>query len=280
MLPGESRTIGIPTRWSEFGLSSDAVYSVNDFVPAVSFLPSSRFGATYQTLVQLLYTIGPLQSFRTCALRSMATNMKIKCPSCEAVLNIPASAAGKVVKCPCGKQLRAPAAPAGNTAAGSDPGGADPAPTSATSGTASGSTESSLFDDLPSAAPSNAPNPFTQNSPYTPPAASGGGNAAPTQHVAPTAASNQAHPVSIVSLVFGILSLTLGCCCWLHIPLGITAAVTGGFGIHFANQGRGGKGMAISGLIMGIIALVLYTIIAILGIAFNIANMPNGTFNQ
>ena len=38
--------------------------------------------------------------------------------------------------------------------------------------------------------------------------------------------------------------------------------------------------MAIAGLIMGIIALVLYTIIAILGIAFNIANMPNGPFNQ
>lgn len=34
--------------------------------------------------------------------------MKIKCPACQAVLNIPDSAAGKVVKCPCGKQLRAP----------------------------------------------------------------------------------------------------------------------------------------------------------------------------
>jgi uncharacterized RDD family membrane protein YckC len=34
--------------------------------------------------------------------------MKIKCPACQAVLNIPDSAAGKVVKCTCGKQLRAP----------------------------------------------------------------------------------------------------------------------------------------------------------------------------
>ena len=34
--------------------------------------------------------------------------MKIKCPACQAVLNIPETAAGKVVKCPCGKQLRAP----------------------------------------------------------------------------------------------------------------------------------------------------------------------------
>ena len=36
--------------------------------------------------------------------------MKIKCPACSKVLSIPDSAAGKVVKCPCGKQLRAPAA--------------------------------------------------------------------------------------------------------------------------------------------------------------------------
>lgn len=34
--------------------------------------------------------------------------MKIKCPACAKILTIPESAAGKVVKCPCGKQLRAP----------------------------------------------------------------------------------------------------------------------------------------------------------------------------
>ena len=34
--------------------------------------------------------------------------MKIKCPACGKVLAIPEAAAGKVVKCPCGKQLRAP----------------------------------------------------------------------------------------------------------------------------------------------------------------------------
>ena len=42
--------------------------------------------------------------------------MKIKCPACSQVLTIPDSAAGKVVKCPCGKQLRAPAAGPGNPA--------------------------------------------------------------------------------------------------------------------------------------------------------------------
>ncbi|MGB7346061.1 MAG: hypothetical protein WBD20_17720 [Pirellulaceae bacterium] len=34
--------------------------------------------------------------------------MKIKCPGCGKVLSIPEAAAGKIVKCPCGKQLRAP----------------------------------------------------------------------------------------------------------------------------------------------------------------------------
>ena len=72
----------------------------------------------------------------------------------------------------------------------------------------------------------------------------------------------------------------MGCCCWLHIPLGLTAVVTGGFGIHFANQGRGGKGLAIAGLVMGIIALIGYTIQAIIGIAVQLADMPNGPFNQ
>lgn len=47
--------------------------------------------------------------------------MKIKCPSCQAVLSIPPAAAGKVVKCPCGTQLRAPGAPAGGAPAGGAP---------------------------------------------------------------------------------------------------------------------------------------------------------------
>ncbi len=35
--------------------------------------------------------------------------MKIKCPSCQTLLQVPDSAAGKVVKCTCGKQMRLPA---------------------------------------------------------------------------------------------------------------------------------------------------------------------------
>ena len=219
--------------------------------------------------------------------------MQIKCPSCQAVLNVPAGAAGKVVKCPCGKQLRAPAAPVGTTdgqtaAAAANPAAPNPAALNpAVSGVgsgvgtfASGGKESNSFDDLPGATSTAAPNPFSQTSPYAPPGPGSSGNPAGPQRVALGAASNQNHPVAVVSLVFGILSLTLGCCCWLHIPLGLTAVVTGGFGIHFGNQGRGGKGMAIAGLIMGIISLIVYTILAIIGVAAQFANMPNGPFNQ
>ena len=70
--------------------------------------------------------------------------MKIKCPSCQAVLNIPPAAAGKLVKCPCGTQLRAPGAPAGagvptSAAAKSQPGVAAAAPMAVDTG---------LFDEL------------------------------------------------------------------------------------------------------------------------------------
>ncbi|EMI55296.1 RDD family protein [Rhodopirellula sallentina] len=36
--------------------------------------------------------------------------MQLKCPGCARTLKIPDSAAGKVIKCPCGKQMRVPAA--------------------------------------------------------------------------------------------------------------------------------------------------------------------------
>lgn len=35
--------------------------------------------------------------------------MKLKCPGCSKLLQVPDTAAGKTVKCPCGKQLRVPA---------------------------------------------------------------------------------------------------------------------------------------------------------------------------
>lgn len=93
--------------------------------------------------------------------------MKIKCPACEAVLSVPDTAAGKVVKCPCGKQLRAPggAGPVGNSPGTSGGTGANPVrptptsssgsrPMAASSGgrpqAASNDFDSEIFDELTS----------------------------------------------------------------------------------------------------------------------------------
>ena len=55
--------------------------------------------------------------------------MKIKCPACSKLLTVPDTAAGKVLKCPCGKQLRAPSVSGGATPApGGQPAAQTPAP--------------------------------------------------------------------------------------------------------------------------------------------------------
>lgn len=73
-----------------------------------------------------------------------------------------------------------------------------------------------------------------------------------------------------VSLVLGILGFVL-VCCWGGIPLGIAAAITGYLGMNNANndpQQYGGRGMAIAGLILGVVSIlssIVYIIIAIFG---------------
>ena len=80
----------------------------------------------------------------------------------------------------------------------------------------------------------------------------------------------QTNAFAIVALVFGILSLTIGCCCWTHIPFGLTAVICGFLGMNKAKETGTGNGMALAGVICGGIALVLYTILAIVGLIFNL----------
>ena len=79
-------------------------------------------------------------------------------------------------------------------------------------------------------------------------------------------ANSGAHSLAISSLTLGILSLTIGWCCWLNVPLGLAAVVTGGYGLRDASRGRGGKGMSVAGLAMGILSLIFWTAIAVWGI--------------
>jgi len=104
-------------------------------------------------------------------------------------------------------------------------------------------------------APQN-PNPYAATEVKPSPPSSPGGN-----------------PLAIVSLVLAICAATIGCCCWLHVPFGIGACVTGFLGMQKADQGHGGKGLAIAGLAIGAVVLVLYSILALLGIAANVSQM-------
>ena len=93
-----------------------------------------------------------------------------------------------------------------------------------------------------------------------------------TTTAAPPQKPNQT--LSIVSLVLGILSGTIGCCCWLHVPLSIAAIVTGFMGMQKVKAGTGGGyGMALAGVIIGGIVLVLYTVLAFAGLAFNLSQI-------
>lgn len=75
--------------------------------------------------------------------------MKLKCPGCSKVLQVPDSAAGKVVRCQCGKQLRVPenAAPASRAAVPTAGGASRPRPGTASQG-GFGDLDPGLFDEL------------------------------------------------------------------------------------------------------------------------------------
>ena len=121
--------------------------------------------------------------------------MKIKCPSCQKVLNIPPEAAGKVVKCPCGKQLRAPAAPA-------DP---SPAPTPA----AQTAADQNPFDDFP--APSSPATGFQPQAPQTPNPYASAPQAATSLRPAGShgAAAAKVKPAAITLLIIISISMVL-----------------------------------------------------------------------
>ncbi len=67
--------------------------------------------------------------------------------------------------------------------------------------------------------------------------------------------------LSVASMVLGICSLVLGCCFWyVSIPCAIVGVILGGASL---SKKKGGKGMAVAGVVTSIIGLVP----AIIGIA-------------
>jgi hypothetical protein len=136
------------------------------------------------------------------------------------------------------------------------------------------------FADAPRSDPFNQPiyaQPLEQNQPlqpaeWTPPPApeanwqnqSIGAN---TPFQPPAAGAGQNNTLSIISLVLGILSIP---CCGFVI-FGIGAAVTGFLAKKKADQNPelyGGRGMALAGMIIGIITAVIGLILTVLQIFF------------
>ena len=76
--------------------------------------------------------------------------------------------------------------------------------------------------------------------------------------------------LAIASLVLGILSIPTCCCYGFGMLIGIAAIITGAMGISQVNkapQEFGGKGMAIAGLVCGIVSVVLGILSLVLGVA-------------
>ena len=82
---------------------------------------------------------------------------------------------------------------------------------------------------------------------------------------------------SIASMVCGIVGVLMCCCCiyWFNLILGILAIV---FAIISAKQSKAMRGMAIAGLILGIIAILIF--IALFAFELWLLNLTEAEFND
>lgn len=87
----------------------------------------------------------------------------------------------------------------------------------------------------------------------------------------PRRRSGGGNGLAVTSLVLGILSIIMACCCGLFsLPLSIGAVVTGAMGM----KNQDSKGMAIAGLVMGILAVIIAIVNVAIGLGMNMNN-PN-----
>lgn len=197
------------------------------------------------------------------------------CPQCGSHLRVPFSAAGKKAQCPqCGaitpvparSEVGAPprvppqeprseepvAPPAGENVRPEDNLGKG-----AFSGGENLGSDQQVF---PEAAPSAIPITPVMQSPYP-------GYPPPGYHPPSTVPPRMEDTgMSVAALVLGLFGLIAWCCPVIGFPVGLLALI---FGIIGA--GRGGRGMAAAGIVLGVIVLVLSGINAFLGIMFEMA---------
>ena len=75
--------------------------------------------------------------------------------------------------------------------------------------------------------------------------------------------------LSLASMITGIVSVVLACCCWfLGLPAGIAAIVLGFIGLKQTRErGQAGRGMAIAGIATGAAGVLLAIIVLILSVS-------------
>jgi Domain of unknown function (DUF4190) len=122
-----------------------------------------------------------------------------------------------------------------------------------------------MFDRTRVTNPTNWPDPPQQSSP---PAPWEQQNVINTPFGRPAFVHSADQTLPTIALILGILSIPL-LCCYGGIWLGLPAAVLGFIGMRNADSDRsryGGRGMAIAGLVLGIITFVISLIIAFIAI--------------
>jgi hypothetical protein len=91
---------------------------------------------------------------------------------------------------------------------------------------------------------------------------------------APASAPN--NTLGLVSMILGILAIVLACCYYIGVGVGIAAVVLGFMGKQKADQGLAtNRGMAMTGLICGAVAIALGILAGIL----TVSNVPVPGFN-
>lgn len=112
--------------------------------------------------------------------------------------------------------------------------------------------------------PTNWPDPQQQSAPIAP----WQQNAINTPFGRPAFVHSADQTVPTIALILGILSVPM-ICCYGGIWLGLPAAIMGFIGIRNADSDRGrygGRGMAIAGMVLGVITFLTSIVVAIIAI--------------
>ncbi len=180
-------------------------------------------------------------------------NIRVTCPACRTELEIGAEHAGQEVECGNCLEVFVAKAPggAGSSGPGQVPGtGPDPAPTrrSERSRPANRPVRKRRRDDDDDYEHDRRRDNYDDDDFDLPPRRETGGDGAAT-----------------ASLVLGIFALILSCCWIFSLPLGLSATITGGLGL----KSRNNRGLAVAGLILGIISMCIAVFVLLFSIVGN-----------